>query len=79
MAGDEGFIRPLVPVAVPPLVGPLIQGHAGVIADFLGAVQNGQRPMTEGTDNIHSLAMVLSAITSAETGQRVSIVQQTTT
>ncbi len=73
VAGDEGFIRPLVPVTVPPLVDPLIEGHAGVIADFLGAVLAGGRPMTEGTDNIQSLAMVLGAIASAETAQRVPL------
>ncbi len=73
VAGDEGFVRPLVPVMVPPLVDRLIEGHAGVIADFLGAVLGGGCPMTEGTDNIQSLAMVLGAIASAETAQRVPL------
>lgn len=77
--GDDGFIRPLVPLPVPPLADPLIQGHAGVIADFLGAVRGGTRPMTEGTDNIQSLAMVLAAIQSAKTAQRVSLNQREAT
>ena len=79
VASDLGFIRPLVPVTVPPLADPLIEGHAGVIADFLGAVHSGRRPMTEGTDNIQSLSMALGAIESAETGQRVSLQQRATT
>ena len=73
VTGAEGFVRPVVPVEVPPLEGMLIRGHAGVIADFIGAVQGGHRPMTEGTDNIQSLAMVLAAIKSAETAQRISL------
>lgn len=73
VCGDEGFFRPLAPVAVPPLTEPLIEGHAGVIADVLRAIRDGGRPMTEGRDNIQSLAMVLSAIASAETGQRVPV------
>lgn len=70
VAGDEGFRRPLRPIAVPDLSAPLIEGHAGVIADFLRAVRSGHAPMTEGRDNIHSLAMVMAAIASAETGRR---------
>lgn len=69
VAGDEGFFRPLVPVDVPALPEPVIEGHAGVIADFIRAVASGSQPMTVGTDNIHSLAMVFAAIASAESGR----------
>lgn len=75
VTGAEGFIRPTAPVEVPPLAGTLIHGHAGVIADFISAVRGGHHPMTEGTDNIQSLAMVLAAIKSAQTAQRVSLNQ----
>lgn len=73
VAGSEGFLRPLQPVEVPPLPEPLIEGHAGVIADFVQAVTDDRAPMTEGRDNIQSLAMVLAAIASAETGTRVPV------
>ncbi|MCC5959039.1 MAG: Gfo/Idh/MocA family oxidoreductase [Rhodobacteraceae bacterium] len=71
--GDQGFLRPLRAVDVPPLATPLTQGHAGVLADFVTAVQNGTAPLTCGSDNIKSLAMVLAAIKSAQLGQRVSL------
>jgi predicted dehydrogenase len=73
VAGEEGFLRPLEPVEVPPLDEPLIEGHAGVIADFLQAVRTGRAPLTPGTDNIRSLAMVFAAIESAGTGRRVPV------
>ena len=75
VTGDEGFMRPVAKVEVPPLAEPLIEGHAGVIADFVAAVQTGRPPLTPGTDNVRSLAMVLSAIESAETGGRVAVEQ----
>jgi predicted dehydrogenase len=75
VAGGEGFFRPTEPVEVPSLSEPLIEGHAGVIADFVEAVRTGRPPLTPGTDNIRSLAMVLGAIESAETGRRVTIEQ----
>jgi predicted dehydrogenase len=72
VVGDEGFIRPLATLEIP-AAPELIQGHAGVIADFVHAIQSGQPPLTEGRDNIQSLAMVTAAIESAETGQRQAI------
>ncbi|WP_283094800.1 Gfo/Idh/MocA family oxidoreductase [Loktanella sp. SALINAS62] len=71
--GDTGFLRPLRAVDVPPLTAPLNTGHAGVIADFVAAVRNGTTPLTPGTDNIKSLAMVIAAIESAQTGRRVTL------
>jgi len=74
VAGDTGFFRALKDVEVPTLVSDeQTHGHASVIADFLSAIETGQTPETAGSDNINSLAMVLAAIESARTGQRVSI------
>jgi predicted dehydrogenase len=70
VAADEGFMRPLAAVAVPTLSTSLIMGHAGVIHDFVQSVATGRRPLTDGTDNIQSLAMVFAAIDSASTGTR---------
>ena len=50
-----------------------IGGHFGVLKDFVAAVKSGMPPETAGVDNIKSLAMVMGAIESAETGQRVTI------
>ena len=70
VAGDEGFFRPLAAVEVPPLAEPLIEGHGGVIADFVRAVLSGETPLTIGSDNIQSLAMVAAAIESANAGEK---------
>jgi predicted dehydrogenase len=62
------------PVEVPPLdPADRIGGHLGVLQDFVVAVQGGPPPETRGEDNIKSLAMVMGAIASAETGTRVLI------
>ena len=70
---NEGFLRPTRAIPVPDLTEDLTTGHAGVIADFVAAVQGGTVPLTPGTDNIKSLAMVLAAIESADTGRRVTL------
>ncbi|MFV0332742.1 MAG: Gfo/Idh/MocA family protein [Tropicimonas sp.] len=70
----EGLLARMVPVDVPALAQPLPhQGHAGVIADFLEARLSGRAPLSDSRDNIHSLAMTLAAIDSAERGEFVSI------
>jgi predicted dehydrogenase len=70
----EGILDKPEPVVVPPLdPRDRIGGHRGVIQDFVAAVKNGGQPETVGSDNIKSFAMVLSAIESAEAGQRVEI------
>lgn len=48
-------------------------GHAGQISDFVTCLRNGVSPETVCTDNIKSLAMVFSAIRSAETGKKVQV------
>ena len=48
-------------------------GHSGVIREFIDCLKEGSVPQTVCTDNIKSLAMVLAAIESAETGKKVKI------
>ncbi len=68
------FLRVARPVEVPALdPADRIDGHVGIIRDFVAAVRTGKPPETRGEDNIQSLAMVFGAIESAETGRRVAI------
>lgn len=53
-----------------------VDGHAGLIREFVNAVRTGSKPETICTDNIRSLAMVFGAIESAEKDQRIAIVTQ---
>jgi predicted dehydrogenase len=72
--GNAGFLRPLAELEVlPPLDDARVHGHASVIADFIGAVEDGHRPETAGEDNIKSLAMVFGAIESARLHARVPV------
>ena len=78
MAGEtvvssEGFFRATAPLPVPPAPGLEHELHAGVIDDFLISVRNGTEPQTICSDNVKSLAMMLGAVESAETGRRVYI------
>lgn len=69
-----GFISEMDPVDVP--VAPLPEdreGQAGLIHDFVEAIKGGPEPMTMGRDNIKSLAMVIAAVESCETGRRVRV------
>ncbi|MEO6907919.1 MAG: Gfo/Idh/MocA family oxidoreductase [Abditibacteriaceae bacterium] len=47
--------------------------HAALIHEFIDCVQSGELPQTYCEDNIKSLAMVLGAVESARSGQRVDI------
>jgi predicted dehydrogenase len=68
------FISELGPVALPDHdPGLKVDGHAGVIREFVHCVQHGGAPETVAADNIKSLAMVLGAIASAEQGLPVKI------
>ncbi|GAB0112834.1 Gfo/Idh/MocA family protein [Acidisoma sp. C75] len=61
-------------LAIPPaLAEDGVGGHLGVMRDFLRAVSGGPPPETRGADNIKSFAMVMAAIASAESGQRVTL------
>jgi predicted dehydrogenase len=74
LAGDDGFLRPLEPLDVPPPEhANQTLGHASVIAAFLTALEAGQTPETVGDDNIKSLAMVFGAIQSATTRSRIEL------
>ena len=73
-AGEEGFFRPVQIVEIPSGdFGEKTRGHAGIMREFLDALQGGLPPETVASDNLHSLAMVLGAVESAELGQRVAI------
>jgi predicted dehydrogenase len=50
-----------------------IRGHFSVMHQFLSALNGGPPPETSSSDNIHSLAMVLAAIESAEAGKWVEV------
>ncbi|MBX9458375.1 MAG: Gfo/Idh/MocA family oxidoreductase [Rhizobium sp.] len=74
VAADEGFLRDQQAVSVPAIVNVSeTEGHASVIRAFLEAIAEGRAPETGAEDNIRSLAMVMGAIESARTGQRVMI------
>jgi predicted dehydrogenase len=74
VAADEGFLREQEQIAVPEFSHiSETEGHASVIRAFLDAVAEGRAPETGAEDNIRSLAMVMAAIESARTGQRVVI------
>jgi predicted dehydrogenase len=70
----QPVLRVNEPVEVPALdPSDRVDGHVGIIRDFVAAVRSGEPPETHGEDNIQSLAMVFGAIESAETGRRVPI------
>lgn len=70
----DGLFDAVEPVEVPPLdASDRIGGHVGVIEDFVRAIRDGSEPETRGSDNIHSLAMVLGAIESVAAQRRVTI------
>jgi predicted dehydrogenase len=74
VANTGGFFSEWRDLALPaPTLPPEASEHAGVIRDFVAALQAGTVPETVGTDNIKSLAMVFGAIESAETGRPVQI------
>lgn len=49
------------------------RGHFSVMHQFISALDGGPPPETRSSDNIHSLAMVLAAIESAEQGSWVKV------
>lgn len=74
VAAEEGFLREQEQISVPAFVNVSeTEGHASVIRAFLDAIEQGSAPETGAEDNIRSLAMVMAAIESARTGQRVVI------
>lgn len=74
VASDEGFLREQEALVVPDAPDAAeTEGHASVIRAFLAAIDEDKAPETDARDNIRSLAMVMGAIESARTGQRVLI------
>ena len=72
--GRDNFLSKSEPVTVEPLeTEDGLGGHLGVMRDFVEAVQGNRVPETASGENINSLAMVMGAIQSAETRQRVVI------
>lgn len=70
---DDEFVHDTDDISEPPAEELKHEGHAGVIREFLDSLSDGARSQTDCTDNIKSVAMVLGAIESAETGRRVEI------
>lgn len=74
IAVPDAFFSKLEAVEIPPLSpDDRVEGHLGVMQDFVDAVNGGKTPETVGYENIKSLAMVFAAIESAEKGERVSV------
>ncbi|MFX3634008.1 MAG: Gfo/Idh/MocA family protein [Candidatus Pristimantibacillus sp.] len=47
--------------------------HEGCLDEMFAALEEGRTPETDSSNNIYSMAMVLAALESAKTGQRVQI------
>ncbi len=69
-----GFLSEFEELELPPVAPDArVGGHEGLIRDAVRALRSGEAPETASADNIKSLAMVLAAIESAETGARVDV------
>lgn len=74
--GNQGFQRAVRKIEVPDgEFGPRAQGHGGVIREFLDAIRGENEPETRAADNIKSLAMVLGAVESAQSGARIRLAE----
>ena len=51
----------------------------GVLTDLAAALREGRRPVSDGADNLASIAMVFAAIRSIEEGRRVMLNEFPTT
>ena len=72
--GDSGFMRPVKAVEVPgDDFGAKASGHGGIMREFVDAIRGGAAPETNAADNLNSLAMVLGAVESSDSGMRVSL------
>lgn len=70
----DGLFDATRAVDIPPsLPTDRVDGHLGVMRDFIAAVRSGTPPETDGADNLKSLAMVFGAIKSATSGMPVEI------
>jgi predicted dehydrogenase len=73
VTGRGGFTSQFASPVIPPHSGPRLEGHGGLLRDFIACLQSGRTPETICTDNLKSLAMVFGAIESAERGLPVLI------
>jgi len=73
VTNNEGFFRETAPIELAEMEPLAHLNHAGVINEFIECLKTGATPQTICTDNVKSLAMVLSAIESAENGQKIKI------
>ena len=58
--------KPVESVSLPPQDA---MDRGGVLVEFRDAIAARRRPETDATDNIHSLAAVLAAVRSADSGE----------
>ncbi|MNJ54979.1 hypothetical protein D3C77_504500 [compost metagenome] len=71
-AAEKKFIRDMVRIEVP-LNWSGKPGHEGCLDEMFQALKEGRPAETDSRDNIHSMAMVLGAIESAKSGQKVML------
>lgn len=72
VAGKTGLNRPLKDVKIPS-ANVRFEGMHHALREMLRFLRTGQRPQTECTDNIKSLAMVFAALDSSSKGRRVPV------
>ncbi|MBE0697541.1 MAG: Gfo/Idh/MocA family oxidoreductase [Anaerolineaceae bacterium] len=72
VAAQAGFSSECRVCPIPPYNGPKVDGHTGLLRDFVDCLRSGRTPETICTDNIKSLAMVFGAIQSAENGSVIT-------
>ncbi len=73
VVASAGFQSKYQACPVLPYLGPKVDGHAGLLRDFVDCLRARRTPETICTDNIKSLAMVFGAIESTESGGEVRI------
>lgn len=71
-AAEKKFVRDMVRIEVP-LNWSGKPGHEGCLDEMFQALKEGRPAETDSRDNIHSMAMVLGAIESAKSGQKVML------
>jgi predicted dehydrogenase len=68
-----GFLSKHTEQKLPKLECQTVNGHEGLILDFIAKLEQHTEQATPSSDNIKSLAMVFAAIESAKTGKRVQV------
>jgi predicted dehydrogenase len=70
--GTHAFMREMQDTPVP-IIPMEVTSHRALMQEFVGAVREGRKPETYCADNIKSLAMVLAAVESAKSGEKVAV------